>query len=326
MEWINKYFDEIDNFPRPNWEKIYNHVEKHHKDDNQDKLWCNVAHDWMQKLKSKLSNDYQIHESENYILVTSESDRYVTLLQGFLESTLKKILSTLEGIASDEGYGKYVVIVFNDIDDYYSYMTYYYPEDGVFGLSSGVYLNNGYGHFVFPHQDVTYAESITAHEMTHSLLVHLPIPSWLNEGIAVTIEDMITGSAPLRMDNELFERHKAFWGTKEIQEFWSGEAFHRPDEGQELSYHLAQFAVKSLSHDYEDFSRFVNKANYEDGGESAANDVFGGGLGGLISQFFGDGDWAPNPQEWKQEDTNKSSNLTRKSAVSLHYTLLLRSS
>jgi hypothetical protein len=112
------------------------------------------------------------------------------------------------------------------------------------------------------------------------------------------------------MDDELFARHKAFWGTKEIQEFWSGEAFHRPDEGQELSYHLAQFAVKSLSHDYAVFSRFVNKANYDDGGESAAIEIFGGGLEGLITQFFGEGDWVPKPQEWSLKDSNKSSNLT----------------
>jgi len=298
MEWINKYFDETDKFPRPNWDNIYEYVDTHLKQENQNKLWCSIAVAWMQKVRSRLSDNYLIHESDNYILVTSESERYVKLLQGFLESTLKKILSTLNGIASDEGYGKYVVIVFNDIDDYYSYMSYFYPHDGVFGLSSGVYLNNGYGHFVFPHQDVTYAESVIAHEMTHSLLSHLPIPLWLNEGMAVTIEDIITGSAPLRMDNEIFARHKAFWGEKEIQEFWSGEAFHRPDEGQELSYHLAQFAVKSLSHDYAEFSRFVNIANYDDGGESAAFKIFGGGLGGLITQFFGDGNWAPKPQEW----------------------------
>lgn len=310
MEWINKYFDETDSFPRPNWDNIYKYVDTHLKHEDQNKLWCDIANNWMQKVKSNLPNGYQIHESDNYILVTSESDRYVSLLQGFLESTLKKILSTLNGIASDEGYGKYVVIVFNDSDEYYSYMSYFYPEDGVFGLSSGVYLNNGYGHFVFPHQDVTYAESVTAHEMTHSLLSHLPIPLWLNEGMAVTIEDMITGSAPLRMDNEIFARHKAFWGEKEIQEFWSGDSFHRPDEGQELSYHLAQFAVKSLSHDYAEFTQFANKANYDDGGESAAIEIFGGGLGGLITQFFGDGDWAPNPKEWNLKDSNKSSNLT----------------
>ena len=305
MEWINNYFEEANEFPRPNWDKIYEHVETHFKNVDQNELWCDIANAWVLKLKSKLPNDYQTHESDNYILVTSGEERYVTLLQRFLESTLKKILSTLKGIASDEGYGKYVVIVFDDVEDYYSYISHFFPDDGEFGLSSGVYLNNGYGHFVFPYQDVTYAESITAHEMTHSLLSHLPIPLWLNEGMAVTIEDTFTGSAPLQMDNELFERHKTFWGEQEIQEFWSGDAFYRTDEGQELSYNLAQFAVKSLSHDYETFVRFANNAHSDDGGESAAHEIFEGSLGGLIEQFFGDGDWAPKPQQWNKENTDK---------------------
>lgn len=298
MEWIDKYFEEVDKFPRPNWEDIYTQVDTHHKDADQHELWCSIARAWMGKVISKLPNNYGIHESENFIIVTSETDRYISLLQNFLERTLKRILSTLSGIASDDGFGKYVVIIFNDIDDYYSYLSYYYSEDGVYGLSSGVYLNKGYGHFAFPHQDVTYAESIAAHEMTHALLAHLPIPAWLNEGMAVTLEDMITGSAPLKMDNELFERHKLFWGESEIQEFWSGDSFHRPDEGQELSYNLAQFAVNSLSQDYESFIQFSNKANFNDGGEAAANEVYGGSLGNLITQFFGDGNWSPNPDKW----------------------------
>lgn len=106
MEWINQYFEEIESFLRPNWEKIYDHVDNHLKQENQDKLWCNIANVWMQKLTSKLSGDYQIYESENYILVTTESDQYVTLLQGFLESTLKRILSILQGVVSDESNGK----------------------------------------------------------------------------------------------------------------------------------------------------------------------------------------------------------------------------
>ena len=174
----------------------------------------------------------------------------------------------------------------------------------MYGLSSGIYLNKGYGHFAFPHQDISYAEPITAHEMTHALLAHLPIPAWLNEGMAVTIENMITGSAPLMMDDQMYARHKAFWGEKEIQEFWSGDSFYRPDEGQELSYHLAQFAVNSLSQEYDTFIKFVNSADFNDGGEAAANDTYGESLGNLISQYFGDGNWSPNPEEWNNKHSS----------------------
>lgn len=133
-----------------------------------------------------------------------------------LEYSLKKTLTTLQGIASDESFGKYVVIIFDDIDNYYSYMSYFYPKDGEYGLSSGVYLNEGYGHFAFPHQELSYAESIAAHELTHALLSHLPIPRWLDEGMAVSIEDIITSSSPLRMNNQLYSEHESFWGEDEI--------------------------------------------------------------------------------------------------------------
>lgn len=304
IEWINQHFREIDNFPRPNWEAIYSDVEKNHKDTDQHDLWCNIARSWMNRLTSSLPTNYTIHESENFILVTSESEKYVSIFQRSLERTLKRIVSTLHGIASDEGFGKYVVLIFDDMDFYYSYLSYFYEKEGVYGLSAGVYLNKGYGHFAFPHQDLSYAESITAHEMTHALVSHLPIPAWLNEGMAVNIENLLTGSAPLKMDKEMYARHQSFWGEKEIQEFWSGESFHRPDEGQELSYHLAQFAVNSLSQDYDAFIEFANKAHLSDGGEAAANDVYEGSLGNLIAQYFGEGEWAPKPESWAVTHSN----------------------
>ncbi len=187
-------------------------------------------------------------------------------------------------------------------------MSYFISEDGEYGLSSGAYLNRGYGHFAFPNQELAIAESIAAHEMTHALVSHLPIPVWLNEGIAVSIEDLITGSSPLRMGKDKYTQHQLFWGEEEIQEFWSGDSFSRPDEAQELSYHLAQFVVNSLSQDYDAFIQFANKANDIDGGESAAIEVYGGSLGNLITQFFGVGDWSPRPEKWDDSEESRGQN------------------
>ena len=146
--------------------------------------------------------------------------------------------------------------------------------------------------------DLDYAEVVAAHEMTHALLDHLPIPKWLNEGIAITIENMFTSYG--HSENEVYNEHHSFWNEKEIQEFWSGDSFSRSDEAQKLSYHLAHLAVKSLSTDYNTFIKFVNSAHYSDGGERAAQEYYGGTLGNLIAQLFGESNWSPEPEKWKK--------------------------
>ncbi len=77
MEWLNQYFEDKDNFPKPIWENIYEHVDTHFSASDQNELWCNIARKWMNKLKTVLLKEYDIYESDNLILVTSESEKYI---------------------------------------------------------------------------------------------------------------------------------------------------------------------------------------------------------------------------------------------------------
>ncbi len=308
MDWINDHFTMVEGFPRPNWDAIHNQISNSdiNKDDND--LWCNVATIWVNKIKSVLSPKYSICESNNFLLLTAENNNYTNSLLNFLENTLFKILKTLDGIASDEGYGKHVVIIFDNLDHYYSYISYFYPDEGEFACSGGMYLNKGYGHFVFPHQEIFYARTVASHELCHALLNHLPLPLWLNEGITVNIENMIMGTRTPLMDHVMIKEHMDFWDKDKIQEFWSGESFSRPDDGQHLSYHLAQFLVQSLSKEHTSFKDFILKANYPDGGESAASSVYNNSLGYLIEGLLGNGDWAPNITLLEETFSNQSLN------------------
>ena len=83
-----------------------------------------------------------------------------------------------------------------------------------------------------------------------------------------------------------------------MQEFWYGSSFHRPDDGQQLSYQLAQILVTNLSENYSAFVKFTNAAIWNDGGEAAAEEIFGISLGDLIANFLGEGDWWPEPNTW----------------------------
>ena len=297
MEAKTKLLPVIDGFPRPDWSAIAEQIQALPESEWQNE-WASWSKAWLDRILAQLPGAYKITETSNFLVLSSEEDRYVALLGRFFERALASITSQLDGIASDEGYGKHVVLVFKEQDSYYNYLSYFYPEEGEFILSSGIFLNAGYGHFAFPFLEMSEAEATSAHELTHACLAHLPIPLWLNEGFAVTMEDELCASQPLRMERERMDEHRQFWDADTIQEFWSGESFNRTDEGSNLSYELARFCLRALSHEFEDIKAFANTASYEDAGESAAISVYGGSLGGLIHQFFGDGVWSPKPASW----------------------------
>ncbi len=306
MDWLEGHFLEVGGFPRPYWAGVYADVKQYHVDANQFELWCDIARSWLNRLVSSLPSTYTLHESGMFMLVTSAPKNYVTDFQARIERTFNQITGTLQGIAADDGLGKYAIILFDDIELFYAYRSYFYGNKEVCEIDSGGYIDRGYRHFVFLRQELSYMHKMIAHEMTHALLCHLSIPAWLNEGMAVNTKDLIARSTPPVMDNEMRARHRLYWGAEGIQAFWSGGSFYRSGEGQELSYHLAQLAVHSLSQDYNAFVQFANKAHHTDGGETAIKEVYRDNLGNLIAQYLGEGDWAPKPRSWSDIYTGKT--------------------
>lgn len=277
---------------RPDWNEIALRIGSDKSPDQLNGEWLIECQSWLGVVANKFGEDYQINETQNFLIMSNETSRYVELFSSFLERTLKRILTSLDGIASDEGYGKHVAMIFQDVEKYYSYVEMFYPEEGEFGLSSGMYINEGYGHFVFPSQDFDYAEPIAVHELTHACLSHLPLPLWVNEGLAVLMEDVLTGNN-LYIDKEIVLRHQQYWNENTIQDFWSGDSFQSSDEGQELSYHLAHILIKNISGDFPRFVKFVNHTHFNDAGESAAVEVFDVSLRDIAASFLGEGSWKP---------------------------------
>jgi hypothetical protein len=64
----------------------------------------------------------------------------------------------------------------------------------------------------------------------------------------VNTQHKLTGVPPsIDTPPQMHATHLQFWGESEIQQFWSGESFHRPDDGQMLSYDLARILVGNLA-------------------------------------------------------------------------------
>lgn len=143
-----------------------------------------------------------------------------------------------------------------------------------------MHISHGCSHFVTMKADLLAIQPVIAHEMTHGCVGHLPLPAWLNEGIAVNTEQRLCPPpAPLYTPQQMHEKHVRFWGEEEIQQFWSGKSFLRDDEGNMLSYDLARIIVDQFSSDWEQFRRFAQAAHMADGGAAAAQEHLGIELG-----------------------------------------------
>jgi hypothetical protein len=286
-------------FVVPDWDRVRDSLSARLQIDDPHDVWSRVARAWMGSFVESLGGTFVVAESENFFLVSPNGDRANRVFLEYAEKTLRRILSLLDRIGSDDGDGKFCVIAFADEDQYYEYVANYYPDEGEFAFSSGMYLQAGYGHFVCVCSAMRELEPVIAHELTHALLSHLPIPAWLNEGLAVNTERVLTGhGASGRTPRELLEMHRRFWNAQTIQEFWSGKSFLRADEGNELSYDLARHIVATIAADKASFIAFANDASLEDAGYAAAQQHLGLPLEHLIAAMMGEGVWRPDPSRW----------------------------
>lgn len=285
--------DTRDALPRPKWDVIAAWVEAHVEPDSLNDTWTQIARDWLSRLSRALPKSYALHESSEFLLLAADDTLGKRVLNSS-ERARRIILNTLDGVAIDQGYGKHVVLLFADIDSYYDYITDFYPDEGEFALSGGMFFDVGYGHFVVcPTYGDDY-ERVIAHELNHTLLRHLPLPLWLNEGVTQVMEDVVQDSSYFMVDHEIRRRHRVYWNADTIHRFWSGDSFCSPDDGQELSYHLSQVLFRNLMSDHPArVNDILNNASYVDAGNAAFVNACNVSLADRVSQFLGNGPWAP---------------------------------
>lgn len=290
-----------DGFCYPEWDMIEARINTM-PDTDHEKAWLEAVRAWLECNRSQLGESYQVYETLNFFLLSGGPAEVGHKVCRTLEYSLKLILASLKGVASNEGFGKQVVIMLGDLDNYYQYISYFYP-DGEHAMSGGVCLNNdGFVHFAFPAIDELSFRTILVHELTHSCLAHLPIPSWINESLAMRMENMICGTDVFYFDGEIRDRHRAFWNSQTIQHFWSGISWNIPGDSHELSYNLAYLLWQKLEFQlkipHETLLDFILQSDCQDAGEGACRNVLSTSLADLIGPYLGKGDWRPKPDEW----------------------------
>ena len=268
----------------------------------QARAWSECERAWLEHLRVTLGPEYQLREHGTALLLSTLEKNVAEATLAFVNQTLQRVVRILDGVAHVPEWGHDILVVFDDDDTYYRYVAHYYSEEGEFAGSGGMYINAGCGHFATVKADLRAIEPVIAHELAHACLSHLPIPAWLNEGIAVNTERRLfpLPGSPATSPQQMHARHRKFWGPVEIQQFWSGKSFLRADEGNELSYDLARIIVSQFA-TWDYFRPFVLSANVEDGGASAAAEHLGVYLGDAVSTLLEQepsAQWTPNPAAW----------------------------
>ncbi|MCD9085609.1 hypothetical protein [Stenotrophomonas sp. SY1] len=133
---------------------------------------------------------------------------------------------------------------------------------------------------------------------------HLPIPAWLNEGLAVNTKytlfpQLAAPSAQLYFPHEVAAQHVAYWNQVSIQTFWSGKSFLAADDGNRLSYDLAKKIAALTAGDKPAFRAFMAAAKGSDGGLAAERHL-GYPIQNLLEAVLGEGEWSPRPDSWRQ--------------------------
>lgn len=268
----------------------------------QARAWTACETAWLQHLQAALGPAYRLQSQRSVILLSTLPAHVAEATLGFVNKSVQRILRTLDGVASTPDWGQDILIVFDDEDGYYRYVSHYYPDAGEFAASSGMYIHHGCGHFVTVKADLHAVEPVIAHELTHACVSHLPLPAWLNEGLAVNTEQRLAPRPGALQDlRQMRMRHQAFWGEAEIQQFWSGKSFLRNDEGNELSYDLARILVAQFAVDWGRFRCFALDADLADGAAAAAREHLHIDLGAAacaVLEREPDAAWAPQPERW----------------------------
>jgi hypothetical protein len=280
--------------PRLLREPLLDWIDSNVASDDRQQAWIAATAQWFAHFANRLENRYRVHESKSFMLLTSAEQELAEQVLRWCEYYRREIQRLIPKLAVGPTLGKYPVILFDCEQHYYDYVAQFYPQEGEYGGSGGMFIDEGVPHFVLPmyHSDVI--ERTIAHELTHAQLSHLDLPLWLNEGFTQVVEGQIIGSSTFWLSAEMALAHREFWNAETIQQFWSGMSFYRNDEGQHLSYELAEVLIRNLSDDCgKRLFDFVEHASASDAGQQALREACGVALEDCVAQFLGRGDWSP---------------------------------
>jgi hypothetical protein len=285
----------LNGFPVMDWPAVAGWINAHAPEDLRTLARNEIRRAWLLHLRDALGPHYWLHEATCAYVLSPLERKAATATAEYVAKTRHRVTRVLNRLAALPPGEKSILLVMDDDAAYYRYVAGYYPAEGEFAFSGGMFIDAGCPHFIVKQADLTQVEPVIAHELTHSAVSHLDLPLWLDEGLAVNTQHKLAGASPgLHTPHELHAMHQRFWGEAEIQQFWTGASFQRPDDGNMLSYDLARILVEQMARSWEHFEDFVLHARREDAGAAAARQHLGIDLSAYVCALL---EREPSP-EW----------------------------
>ncbi len=292
----DEWYEEAHDIPRPNWTLFDDWITTEADADLFDQAWDDVATNWMHRISSALNDEYRVAESPNFLLLSPHNESECLLMLTRAERTHTRITVLLEDLCAIH-FGRVSVLRFSEPDHYRRYVSFHTWQDDTAALTSGMFLPGGYPHIVCLSHGHEEFQRTLSHELAHFYTSHLPWPTWLSEGIAMSMES--EGRNIHLPDRDDLARHRAYWNAESVQDFWSGASWGQANAGFSLSYGLAAEIFDALQKKHqrspEAFRAFLREAHRRDAGAEAAKRHLGMDLGDLVEDFLGPGEWSPQP-------------------------------
>jgi hypothetical protein len=276
---IGSFLSTREGLPRIDWGAVDTWISRRGAEAAPTALRRAAAAAWLDELRDALEEDHRRWRHARIEGLGPVADGTAIAMsriadQGIL--TIEQALTPIRGSAPVEAVA---IVGLAGTESYYSLISDYYPDEGEWGTSGGVYLNEGSDCFpviAFPTAVKRGIPRTIAHELTHHALRGVDLPLWAEEGLTQMMEERVTGVPNFRLDRDMLRRHRDRWLDGAIDRFVSGDAFQSPEEDeQELAYHLSQLVVRGwLTRDPQRFFAF-SRACRRDGHETAAAEHLG---------------------------------------------------
>jgi len=118
--------------------------------------------DWLVHLQHALGPYFHFTQTQHALVLSSLEPRVAAAATSFIEKTRSRLLKVLAPLAAFPECQRSILIFDTEVD-YYAYVARFYPSDGEFAFSGGMFIRGEHPHFVTRRADHSLVEPVIAH-------------------------------------------------------------------------------------------------------------------------------------------------------------------